>query len=264
MRGNGGHNLFEDDSYRKAFFDMVAESKKKTGIVILAWCLMGNHVHLIVRAALKQLSCGMARIATAYAKYFNKRTKHFGHVFQGRFASEPIETESHLLEAVRYVHLNPQRAGICMAANYPWSSYNEYVTGKTGLSDQTDVMDMLGSVTEFVNYHNEPGTPHMLCGGRRLNDDLALRLSENIIGKKLSGVIESGKRLRKCGLWALKAVSVSVRQAVRLTGLGRNIVQRAYNSAPFAKGIALIGSYEQFKEFLRKQLEDAEIPLGYE
>ena len=122
LYANGRQNLFEDDADRLAFLDMFVAAARNHGASILAWCLMANHVHLLLEDPGDCLSELMRSLATRYAQRFNRRGGHVGHVFQGRFYSSPVEGESYLLEAMRYIHNNPAKAGVCAAEDYPWSS----------------------------------------------------------------------------------------------------------------------------------------------
>ena len=128
LRGTGKRRLFEDDLDRRAFLRFASTATERYGVTVIAWCLMDNHVHLILLDQTHGLSGAMASLCTSYAKYVNERTGSVGHVFENRFKSKPIEDDSYLLVAVRYVHCNPAKAGICDAANYQWSSYHEYVS----------------------------------------------------------------------------------------------------------------------------------------
>ena len=91
------------------------------------FCLMPNHVHLVFDAPQEELSPLMRRVSGVYAQRFNRRYRAVGHLWQGRFWSEPIVDDGHLLEVVRYVVLNPVRARICRdAGDWSWSSYAAY------------------------------------------------------------------------------------------------------------------------------------------
>ena len=91
---------------------------------ILAYCLMPNHVHLVVDAPIGDLSTAMHRVNGLYAQRFNREHGYCGHLFQGRFHAKPIRHESHLPGSIRYVLLNPVRAGLCgHPQQWRWSSY---------------------------------------------------------------------------------------------------------------------------------------------
>jgi REP-associated tyrosine transposase len=91
---------------------------------VLAYCFMPNHIHLVVDAEIAELSLAMHRVNGAYAQRFNRVHGYRGHLFQGRFDAKPIRDGAHLPGAVRYVLLNPVRAGLCdRPEHWRWSSY---------------------------------------------------------------------------------------------------------------------------------------------
>ena len=123
QRGNRGADIFEMDEDREAYLRFLKQYCDKRALSIWAYCLMSNHVHLVVVPQNKSsLSEGLRDAHTVYAMYFNSRTQLSGHVWQGRFFSCPLD-ESYLWAAVRYVELNPVRAQIVERADtYRWSS----------------------------------------------------------------------------------------------------------------------------------------------
>lgn len=153
-RGNGRQLIFLDDDDRLMFLKLLVDKMRTVEVRMLAWCLMDNHVHLLLdesasgcrghcdtngtpssealpssrsQASPLGLSAGMQRLLTSYALYFNRKSGHVGHVFQQRFYSEPILTNRQLLATVRYIHRNPEKDGICPTSDYAWSSYNTYL-----------------------------------------------------------------------------------------------------------------------------------------
>ena len=116
--------IFVDDADRHMFMAFLAQSVHRHHWTCLAYCLMTNHFHLLVSLSTANLSKGMHRLNGLYARRFNERHGHVGHVFEARFASSAIQTEEHLLDALRYVVLNPIRAGLCRdPADWTWSSF---------------------------------------------------------------------------------------------------------------------------------------------
>jgi REP element-mobilizing transposase RayT len=116
--------VFEDDEDREAFLRLLGEVVRRFHWLCHAYCLMGNHYHLLVETPEANLSRGMRHLNGVYTQGFNTRHKRIGHVFQGRYKAVLVEKQSHLLEVSRYVVLNPVRAGIVGRAQaWRWSSY---------------------------------------------------------------------------------------------------------------------------------------------
>ncbi|MFW5991888.1 MAG: transposase [Halanaerobiaceae bacterium] len=128
VRGNGKKIIFKNDKDKKYFLNLLIETKRKLKFVLFSYCLMHNHFHLIIKENDENISKIMKAINVSYALYFNKCYDKVGHVFQGRYKSEPIEDRNYLLTAVRYVHNNPVKAKIVKEPeDYKWSSYHEYI-----------------------------------------------------------------------------------------------------------------------------------------
>jgi putative transposase len=127
VRGIEGRPLFRGDADRRDFVDRLAKAVSATGLAVLAWALLPNHVHLLVRTGNRPLSAAMARLLTGYAGGFNRRHRRLGRLFQNRYKSILVEEEPYLLELVRYIHLNPLRANVVRDLagldGYPWSGH---------------------------------------------------------------------------------------------------------------------------------------------
>jgi putative transposase len=117
-------SLFSDAHDHSAFLAILADVIERVGWSCLSFCLMTTHYHLLVTTPGADLARGMHRLNTLYAMSFNRRHAERGHVFASRYGSEFIQSDGHLLEACRYIALNPVRAGLCVAADdWRWSSY---------------------------------------------------------------------------------------------------------------------------------------------
>lgn len=128
LRGNGGMDIFLDDADRYRFYLLMQEGVERFGHRIHAFCLMGNHVHLVIQVGEISLSRIMQNLSFRYTRCFNSKQKRVGHLFQGRFKVLLVDEESYLLELVRYTHLNPVRAGMVnKLSEYQWSSHAAYL-----------------------------------------------------------------------------------------------------------------------------------------
>lgn len=137
IRGVERRSLFLDNHDRERFLSQVADAVDLDGVRLYLYCLMTNHVHLVLETPRANLSQFMHRVQTAYTIYFNLRHDRAGHLMQDRFGSVPVAGDDHLLKLTRYVHLNPVYAGRMKQAplqarvdylrRYPWSTYPGYV-----------------------------------------------------------------------------------------------------------------------------------------
>jgi putative transposase len=137
QRGNRRQRLFFDDGDRRAYLSLLACALARNGTLCLGWCLMENHVHLIlVPAGGDGLRAPLASVNTAYAQRINRARELSGHLFEGRFASYPMD-DPHLMVAARYVENNPVAAGLVGRAEaWPWSSARAHIEGlNDGLTD---------------------------------------------------------------------------------------------------------------------------------
>ncbi len=128
LRGNGGQEIFLDPGDGARFLELVAEGAGRFGFRCHGYCLMPNHVHLVLQAGAAPLSRAMQNLAFRYTRHVNGRERRIGHLFQGRYKAILVDAESYLLELVRYVHLNPVRAGLCERPEaWRWSGHRAYL-----------------------------------------------------------------------------------------------------------------------------------------
>ncbi|HEY5724196.1 MAG TPA: transposase [Allosphingosinicella sp.] len=137
QRGNRRQEVFFSDGDYRDYRDLVATGCREQGVSCLAWCLMPNHVHLILRPESSDgLRAALAEAHRRYSRRINSARGWTGYLWQGRFASYPMD-DAHLMTAVRYVELNPVRAKLAeRAEDWPWSSARAHLGGRPdGLTD---------------------------------------------------------------------------------------------------------------------------------
>ncbi len=128
LRGNGGQDIFFDDDDRHHLYLLMQEGTEKFGHRIHAFCCMTNHLHLAIQVADTPLSRIMQNLAFRYTRWINNNQSRTGHLFQGRYKAVLVDADSYMLELVRYIHLNPVRAGLVPdPSEYPWSSHRAYL-----------------------------------------------------------------------------------------------------------------------------------------
>ena len=145
-RGNEKQAIFLDDRDRRQFLGGLARVVEACRWQVHAYVLMGNHYHLLFETPEPTLSRGMQRLNGSYTQKFNWRHERVGHLFQGRFRSILVERESHLLELIRYVVLNPVRAGLVQdVADWRWSSYR----ATAGIAPAPEWLEVSWTLAQF-------------------------------------------------------------------------------------------------------------------
>ena len=132
LRGNGGQEIFYSKADRSRFYLLLQEGIERYGHRFHAFCLMTNHLHLVVQVGDMPLAKILQNISFRYTRYINKKKKRNGHLFQGRYKAILIDADSYLLELVRYIHNNPLRTGLVnKPEQYQWSSHRAYLDKET-------------------------------------------------------------------------------------------------------------------------------------
>lgn len=239
IRGAGRQLIFEDDNDRLAFLDLLEQSLADEECRLHAWCLMGNHVHLLAEGALDGISRLMHSVCGRYAQRFNMRHERTGHLFQGRYMSEPVDDDVYFLTVLRYIHQNPEKAGIASCCSYRWSSYGEYASApaclnRASLCDTEPALRMLGGCDEFKLFHAQSDDREFLEGEtlrsatRSMPDAEAAEIARSVVGSAdIASLKSMNKAARNEALKKMKAAGLTVRQIERLTGIGRGVVSRA-------------------------------------
>ncbi|MBP5221680.1 MAG: transposase, partial [Lachnospiraceae bacterium] len=160
MRGINKQVIFEDDADRRHFVTILGECKEVSGFKLHAFCLMPNHIHLLIEPTGEEpLEIIFKRIGSRYATWYNKKHHRVGHLFQDRFRSENVETEQYYRTVLRYILQNPMKAGMEKEPGvYRWSSYLAYEKGGGLLTDTGYAEKLFGSrevLIDFVKQSND-------------------------------------------------------------------------------------------------------------
>lgn len=228
-RGVGKQLIFEDDADRRTYLSILKTALGECNGEILAWCLMDNHVHLLFRLELKSVSAIMQKVNRTYSRRFNLRYGRSGHLFQGRFGSEAVNSEEQLLATVRYIHQNPWKGGLSNNCQYPWSSYASYLTGR-GSTSTALILSLFDSLDDFVRFNHTAGrSGEELAAGHRAfaPEDVLVVAREALDPLDPATIKELPKAQRNDALARLKNTGLSLRQIERITGIPKSIVSRA-------------------------------------
>lgn len=229
MRGINRQIIFEDEMDYRVFLSLLQRCRKEESITICAYCLMSNHVHLLLNSPAESLSVFVKKLGVHYVAYFNNKYDRVGHLFQDRFRSEPIEDEAYLLTVFRYILRNPEKAGLCKASEYAWSSYSLY--GRENLLTDTSVFhDCLGDYSHYKAFMEEDTseTSVMKYNPHRPYDDTraAREAIQRLQLDNLSDLQKISKEKRDQAIKILRSEGFSERQISRITGFSRGLIRK--------------------------------------
>ena len=233
LRGINRQQIFHDKEDYQYFISLLKRYKESCGYQLFAYCLMGNHIHLLIQEG-KETALGDAfrHIGSAFVYWYNIKYERVGHLFQDRYKSEAVEDNAYLLTVFRYILMNPVKAGLCSnAEQYPYSSAREYLHGLKGITDTAMINGLLDekSMKEYICQENEDQCMEMdETIRKRVTDEDA----EKLISIELGSVIPSiGKAKERAGLnhsiCRLIRSGVSIRQLSRLTGISKKVIENA-------------------------------------
>ena len=228
-RGKGKQVIFADRADYIHYLNLLKKYSSETRVTICAFCLMGNHVHLLVYDPERNITNLMQKLNSAYAGYFNWKYKRSGHLFEGRFHGIPIESEAYLLTVFRYILNNPKSANICETEKYLWNSYSRY--GKTeSFVDTSEMQKLIGSWEEYESFiaAKYEDCPELEENSR--SDNWAKAVMRDVLCIKSGTELQSYETIaRNNALRLLKSRGVTDKQIERLTGIRRSVIENAGN-----------------------------------
>jgi len=233
LRGINKQRIFEDNQDYRKFLEIIKTNKDKSGYIVYAYCLMNNHIHLLIKEGAESLGNTFRRIGASFVYWYNWKYSRCGHLFQDRYKSEPVETDSHFLTVLRYIHQNPTKAGVVKEIEqYPWSSYREYMT-KPEICDTKFALKLFSEdyqealeLWEKFNHAKNNDQCLEYDDGKRLNDTEATELIQSVVGVKIPSEIQSyEKKNRTLVIRKLKDTGLSIRQISRLTGISFGVIR---------------------------------------
>ena len=157
-RGNNRQVIFRDDADRKRYLEKLSLYCQEKNVDLLSYCLLSNHVHLLVETPEGNLSKMMQAFQTSYTVYFNTRHGRTGHVFEQRYKARVVDKDNYLIQVSRYIHLNPVSARIVeRPQDFRWSSYGSYLKGNglTGLKTESVLAYFNGSRSRQLRQYRD-------------------------------------------------------------------------------------------------------------
>lgn len=156
-RGNNREVIFRDGDDKNYYLSLIKKYKEKFNFSLYAYVLMDNHLHLLIEVASHRLAQIMQGIQQAYSKSFNRQYDRVGHVFQKRYDARLCTVDSYLLSVLKYIHINPVKAGITITPNYQWSSHNSYIRRDFSFIDADKILALFSnnldqSISQYIDF----------------------------------------------------------------------------------------------------------------
>ena len=237
LRGINRQNIFQDREDNAKYLWTVGKIKEASGFDLYAYCLMPNHIHLLLKVGSEPLAHIMKRLGASYVYWYNQKYERCGHLFQDRFKSEPVEDDRYLLTVTRYIHQNPVKAGLTAdLAGYQWSSYNDYLHKYRPLIDRTFILSLFDSnptkaLQAFKQFNQEKNSDFCLDYDEDqgpnpyIADQEVVGFIQTIGGlEKPNQLKEIDKKKRNTLLIELLGRGAKIRQLARITGISRGTI----------------------------------------
>ena len=240
MRGVNREPIFHDDEDRCHFLNLLIHTRLPDAFDLYAYCLMVNHIHLLIRERSDDISRTMKRINSRYVSWFNAKYDRIGPLFQGRFKSLNIEDDCYLLSVLRYIHLNPVKANLVESPeDYVWSSCRKYYAAAEERSDLLNLRFILDMFDEhsaaaserlklFTLQPNTDKIPDYEDCARISDGKLRQEILALLSGRPLSAIQVLDRKDRDALLQKIKAIAGAThRQIARVVDLAPSIIFKA-------------------------------------
>jgi len=228
MRGNNKQNLFIEESDYIFFLKRLKKYLAETDIHLYAYCLMTNHSHLLIGNVKNNLSTFMKKLCVSYAIYFNTKYERTGHLFQDRFKSEPITSSQQFKVTLRYILLNPSKAGLSKNHIYKWNSYNNMISGDKIIKIEY-ISQEFGNIKNALDFISQNNNDHCMDFDAKtmLNDYHCLKFIRKHL-KIYNPITISGlsQKKKQKTISILKAAGFSYRAISRVTEISRGELKR--------------------------------------
>ena len=234
QRGVNRQDIFEEDADRYEFLARLRKCKEISGFRLHAFCLMSNHVHLLIEPAEEPIEQIFRRTIGPYAGWFNHKYQRVGHLFQSRYRSEIVDSEAYFKTVFRYILQNPMRAGLeSRPGTYRWSSYRTYARGgRAPLTDTQFAEELFGGRENLISFVQQANEDEVMDDEEdlawRIKDDQAKEIMRRIAGCSTVSEFQAKElweRMDCAGKMYLEKLSMG--QIARLTGMSKTTIQRA-------------------------------------
>ena len=247
LRGINKQDIFHDDEDRINYIETLKKYKDISDYKIYGYCLMDNHIHLLIKEVKESISQSMKRIGVSYVYWYNKKYERCGHLFQDRYRSEVVEDDKYLMVVLRYIHQNPLKLyNVKNCNDCQWSSYKDFIYQNSKLIDIDFILNILNddrnkAVERFKRFMNEKNNDDKCLSyytkKNNLTDEDAKELIKKFADLDNPEILkEMDKKDRDYIIKKLRNNNISIRQLSKITRLGRGVIEKANKVKKIKKG----------------------------
>ena len=232
IRGADHQLLFEEKKDYQKYLEILQLYEAECQFELYAYCLMPNHIHLLIHSPVTSLGSVFRHVSTTYSSWFNAKYNRTGYLQEGRYFSEPVETEKYLLTVLRYIHQNPIKAGLetVPGETYPWNSFCDYISGINDIVNIEYILQLLGGLESFRSLHQiivEEECLDINTLRKRLPDDVARDIIRTECNCETVSDFQKLTLLERNGnIILLRKKGLSIRQINRLTGTPKGVIEK--------------------------------------
>ena len=234
LRGINKQNIFEEDEDRYKFLEILKYFKGICKYELYSYCLMSNHIHILLKELDDTVSIAIKRISASYVLWYNKKYDRSGHLFQERFKSEPVNDEGYFIRVLRYIHQNPIKAGMTNSLlETKWTSHYDYIS-EPNLVDIDFVLELFSpkrdkAIDLYISYMNEDNEDECLDLDNKivLSDNDVLTYLRSLGVENISALQQMDLASRNDIIKKIKNLdAISLRQISRITGISKSVIGR--------------------------------------
>ena len=240
IRGINKQDIFLDTQDKNKFIKEIKRTKEKYKYELYSYCLMPNHVHLELKINEYEIEKIMQALQISYSKYFNLKYERIGHLFQNRYLSKTIDCDEGILGVMRYIHQNPEKAGIEKTEKYFWSSYQEYIL-KEGITDKEFIFKLLtddksNEIERFKKFNKFNSEKYLqnfnetnkYGWDKKISDEQLVKIIQEIIDDiNIYKILDYKKTIRNKYLRDIKEkTGISNKQIARVFGMSKKTLER--------------------------------------
>ena len=229
LRGINKQRIFEEDEDYNKFLQVLRRYQNKCDYSLLAYCLMSNHIHLLIKVGTMDLGVIFQHISPCFVKWYNAKYQRVGSLFQSRFKSSPVEDRTYLLTVIRYIHQNPVKAAVCNdPSQYKYSSLHDYFE-----NDLIDKSIIMGETDEesFLRFNLETNNDQCMDIDdevpHTVTDEKGVQIMQHVSGCCNTTEFQTLEEYRRDkALFHMWRAGVSIKQASRITGVSYGVIRR--------------------------------------